>query len=130
MSQKTDTSLRDLSDLSASAAMDSDTATIPVAATSTSANLKLAPGLYKVALRGADATCHVFLEFGADNTVAIAADPSDTANNGDASAIANGIPSFRGDEIERIRVDAAKPWVAYKLSAGAAAAKLVFTKVV
>ena len=130
MSQKTDVTLRDLSELSAAASMDSDTATIPVAATSASANLKLAPGLYKVALRGADATCHVFLEYGVDDTVTIAADPSDTANNGDASAIANGMLSFRGDEIERIRVDAAKPWVAYKLSTGATDAKLVFTKVV
>jgi hypothetical protein len=128
MSQKTDVTLRDLSELSAAASMDTDTATIPAAISTTSANLKLAPGQYKVSLRNADATCHVAFAYGVDNTVTVTF-PANAASGSDQSAVANGMPSMRGDEIERIRVDAAKPYVAFIQSPGATATTIVFTKV-
>jgi hypothetical protein len=129
MSAKSDPVRRDLDQLSAFAAMDSDTATMKAAITTASANLKLAPGQYKVSLRGADATCDVYLAYGTTNAVTVA-EPADTANNGDASAVANAMPSFRGDEIERITVTAAAPWVAFILSAGGAASKIKFVRMV
>jgi hypothetical protein len=113
---------------SGNACMDANCVTVKAAASSTVANLKLAAGRYKVSLRGADATCNVYLSVGADNTATVA-EPSDTANNGNASATAAGVMSMRGDEVERIYVTAANPWIAFILSSGATAAKIVFTKV-
>lgn len=115
-------------EISTTASLDSSTATIKAAISTVAANVKLAAGHYKVSLRNADATCDVYLAFGADNTATVA-EPADTANQGDGSAVANGMPSFRGDEIERIRVDAAKPWVAFILSAGGTSTKIKFVKV-
>lgn len=123
---------RHQAELSAVAALDDDTRTAKVSASTASANLKLAPGVYKVALRGADPTCHVYLNPGADNTVT-AAEPADRVHQADASgfgAAGEDQISFRGDEVERITVTASRPWIAYVLSAGAATAKLVFTRVV
>jgi hypothetical protein len=111
---------------SAFAPMDSTTQTVVGSASTASAYLKLAPGIYSVSLRGADSTCHVYFSFGADRTVT-AAEPTAHASGDDASNDTNG-PSMRGDQIERITVTAALPYVAFILSSGATSNKLNFTK--
>jgi hypothetical protein len=113
---------------SAAAALSSTTVTVKVSCSTTTARIKLSSGHWKVGLRGADATCTVYLKLGADNTVTVA-EPADTADAGDASATTAGTMSFRGDEVERVHVPAATLWVAYILSAAASTNKLVFTKI-
>jgi len=114
--------------LAAVAPMDGATGTVPAAIGTVSKNLRLAPGIWKVSLRGADSTVDVYLNYGADDTV-IATEPADVADKADG---AGGTlePSFRGDEIERITVTADKPYVAFILSTGGTATKIKFVRVV
>jgi hypothetical protein len=116
------------SEFSAAVALSATNVTVKAACSTTAACVKLAPGHWKVSLRGADATCDVYLSFGAADTVTVA-EPSDTADNGDATGVAAGVTSFRGDEVERIVVTSGTQFVAFILSAGGTTNKIKFVKV-
>lgn len=102
--------------------------TVKAAISTAAARIKLAAGTYKVSLRAADPSCDVYLAAAATDAATVA-EPADTADAGDASVVAAGVSSFRGDEIERLRVDGGVQWVAFILSAGATATKIKFVRV-
>lgn len=105
---------------SAVAALDADAVTYRLDVTTTTDNVQLAVGEYVVFLKSADSTATVYLALGATNAVA-ASEPSNKAS-------AAG-PAFRGDLVERVRVESAKTWVAAILSAAATSNSLRFVKV-
>lgn len=89
--------------------------TYRLAASTSSARIAIAPGNYKVFLKGADPSVVVFCALG---------DSGVTASEVTAGSSATSTLAFRGDEIERM-VNAADTHLAAILSTGATSADLV-----
>lgn len=90
--------------------------TYRLAASTSSARIAIAPGNYKVFLKGADPSAVVFCALGTSGV---------TASEVTAGSSATSTLAFRGDEIERIVVNPADTHIAAILSTSATSADLV-----
>lgn len=96
-----------------------DCTTYRLSASTSSARIAIAPGSYKISLKGADPSVIVFCALGTSGV---------TASEVTAGSSASTTMSFRGDEIERFLVNAADTHIAAILSTGATNADLVLTR--